>query len=265
MPLKVTGPPWRGTDSVSRAALEDSIAHIGLGLPSAEILDRLLDYGEILRKTAAPLGYIGEATIPVLETVHLVDSLAGLLMFDRWGKERSGEIIDVGTGAGLPGLPIAIARPDIVVTLVDSVGRRADFLRATVEALGLVNVDVVRARAEILGRHDSYRERFDAALSRAVVPSGPVLELSLPFVRIGGSAILYKTTGQIDEIRDAGPTAAELGAIAGESLEYTLPGMRQGRLLALFEKTSTTPRMYPRRSGVPAKRPIRQPNPKAPG
>ena len=226
----------------------------------AETLDRLLEYGEILRKTAAPLGYVGDATIPVLETVHLADSLAGLLVIDRWGKDEGGRIIDVGTGAGLPGLPIAITRPDIVVTLVDSVARRADFLRTTVEVLGLANVYVVRAGAEVLGRREAYRERFDAAVSRAVLPCGPAVELSLPFVRVGGSAILYKTAGQIDEIRDAGPTAARLGAMAGDSLEYTLPGMRQGRLLALFEKTSATPPMYPRPSGVPAKRPIRQPN-----
>ncbi len=205
---------------------------------------------------AARRGFIGKSTAGDLEIVHLADSLAAMPLIESHTAGGSGRLVDVGSGAGLPGLPIAIAMSDLAVVLLESSTRREAFLRETVVALGIKNVRIIRARAEDSGRDPDHRERYDLAVSRAVLPSTPALELSLPLVRVGGLAVLYKTADQARMLKESDSAAMMLGARAGTTVEYRLPGLRQNRRLALYEKISATPPAYPRRSGVPAKRPL---------
>ncbi len=222
----------------------------------SKVIDRLLAYGDRLRQIAAPRGLIGKSTVGDLEIVHLADSLAAVPAIEGHITDRSGRLVDVGSGAGLPGLPIAIAIPDLTVVLLESSFRRQTFLRETIEALGVANARVTRARAEDAGRDPDHRERYDLAVSRAVLPTSPALELCVPLVRLGGLAVLYKTAGQARRLAESSGSAAALGARAGGTVEYSLPDLRQNRVLAFYEKVSPTPLAYPRRSGVPAKRPL---------
>ncbi len=221
-----------------------------------DVIDRLLAYGDRLRETAAPRGLIGKSTVAELDIVHLADSLAAVPLIESHIPGGSGRLVDVGSGAGLPGLPIAIALPDLAVVLLESSSRRGVFLRETIEALDIANVRVALARAEDAGRDPTHREQYDLAVSRAVLPASPALELCAPLVRVGGLSVLYKTADQAAALTQSDPAAAALGASAGASVEYRLPGLRQNRVLAVYEKVSPTPSRYPRRSGVPAKRPL---------
>ena len=220
------------------------------------MIDLLLAYGDRLRQIAAPRGFIGKATVGDLEIVHLADSLAAVPAIESHVKGRGGRLVDVGSGAGLPGLPIAIALSDLAVVLLESSARRQTFLRETIEALGVGNASVANARAEDAGRDPDHRERYDLAVSRAVLPTSPALELCAPLVRVGGLAVLYKTADQARRLAESNTAAAALGACASATVEYSLPELRQNRILALYEKISPTPVAYPRRSGMPAKRPL---------
>lgn len=236
--------------------LERIIGALGVQPRPPDVIDRLRAYGDRLRETAAPRGLIGRSTVANLDIVHLADSLAAVPFIESHIPGGSGRLVDVGSGAGLPGLPIAIALPDLAVVLLESSSRRQAFLRETIEALGIANARVARARAEDAGRAPRHRERYDLAVSRAVLPTSPALELCLPLVRIGGLSVLYKTADQAAALTQSDPAAAALGACARATVEYGLPDLRQNRILAVYEKVSPTPSRYPRRSGVPAKRPL---------
>ncbi|MCY3800507.1 MAG: 16S rRNA (guanine(527)-N(7))-methyltransferase RsmG [Chloroflexi bacterium] len=235
---------------------ERMIGALGVEPRPPDVIDRLLAYGDRLRDTAAPRGLIGRSTVANLDVVHLADSLAAVPLIESHIPGGSGRLVDVGSGAGLPGLPIAIALPDLAVVLLESSSRRQVFLKETIEALGIANARVAHARAEDAGRDPRYRERYDLAVSRAVLPTSPALELCLPLVRIGGLSVLYKTADQAAVLAQSDRAAAALGACAGATVEYGLPDLRQNRILAVYEKVSPTPSRYPRRSGVPAKRPL---------
>lgn len=229
---------------------------LGLETPSLKTLDRLAEYGNLLRHRAARRGFIGKSTVADLEIIHLADSLAAVPVIRSSVVARRGAILDVGTGAGLPGLPIAIFMSEILVGLLESSARRAAFLHATVEKLGIKNVRVICARAEDLGRDLDHRECYDIVLSRAMLPLSPTMELTLPFVRLGGIAVLYKTAIQAQDLRESDNVAAVLGGRAQQAVDYSLPGLRQHRSLVLYRKDTSTPSNYPRRSGIPAKRPL---------
>ena len=220
-----------------------------------DVIERLLAYGDRLRETAAPRGLIGKSTAADLDIVHLADSLAAVPLIES-RVAGGGRLVDVGSGAGLPGLPIAIALPDLAVVLLESSFRRQAFLRETIEALGVANARVAHARAEDAGRGPDHRERYDLAVSRAVLPTSPALELCAPLARVGGIMVLYKTADQAVTLAQSDAAAAALGARARATVEYSLPGLRQNRILAVYEKVAPTPSRYPRRSGVPARRPL---------
>ena len=241
---------------IPRTRFERSLEELGLRTPPAEIVDHLIEYGDQLRSLAAPRGFIGKSTVADLEIVHLADSLAVVPVIDSFTAGGCGRLVDVGSGAGLPGVPIAIAMPNIAVVLVESSARRVAFLWQALSAVGIKNVSVLHARAESAGRDPDRRESYDLAVSRAVLPATPALELTLPLLRVGGLAILYKTADQARTLRDSEAAATLLGARSGATVEYSLPGLRQDRCLALYEKISATPSTYPRRSGVPARRPL---------
>ena len=183
-------------------------------------------------------------------TLHLLDSLAVLRGADFGGKT----VVDVGTGAGFPGLPLAIARADVSVTLLDSLGKRVRFLEEVREALGLQNVTCVHDRAETFAR--DHREAYDIAVSRAVANLSTLSELCLPLVKVGGVFLAMKSTGCEEEVEAARDAIRRLGGRLRESVDYTIPTTAVTHRLLVIEKRSPTPGKYPRPFAQMKKQPL---------
>lgn len=184
---------------------------------------------------------------------HIVDSLTAL----RGIEERNSlRLIDVGTGAGFPGIPLKIVRPDLKLTLLDSLKKRVHFLETVVEALGLEGAECLHGRAEEAARQSALRERFDIAVSRAVARLPVLAEYLLPFVHIGGTAIALKGLHSEEEAKEAERAVKILGGRAIESIPVALPGLSDKRAVLVIKKERTTPKAYPRKAGKPAKEPL---------
>ena len=184
---------------------------------------------------------------------HFEDSLSIDKIKDM---DQTESIIDVGTGASFPGLPIKIAYPNIKLTLLDSLDKRIRFLEAVVRELGLTDVTCIHGRAEDFSRSPEYREKYDLCVSRAVAGLSVLSELCIPFVKPGGSFVAYKSEKAEAEIAEAENALAILNGRIKTTEEFTLSDNVQKRILIDIEKTGLTPEKYPRRAGVPAKKPL---------
>ena len=184
---------------------------------------------------------------------HFLDSLLPLTKPELFPAGCS--LIDVGTGAGFPGLALAAARPDCRVTLLEAMQKRCQFLQAVCGELRLSNAAVVQDRAEIAGRDPDHRERYDRAIARAVAPLNVLCEYLLPFVKIGGTALCWKGPAAEEEKTDGAFAAQALGGEMGEILELFRGDARH--VIVPIQKISKTLPQYPRKNGVPAKRPLK--------
>ncbi len=165
-------------------------------------------------------------------------------------------LIDVGAGAGFPGLPIQLARPDISLVLLEATRKKCNFLQAVVNDLQLTQVNIVNARAEETGRMAEHREQYDVAIARAVADLAVLVEYLLPFVKIGGRAIAQKGRAIEDELDRAKTAILLLGGLGGEIIDVEVPGLEYARTLIVIEKIAATPEDYPRQTGVPGKKPL---------
>jgi 16S rRNA (guanine527-N7)-methyltransferase len=187
---------------------------------------------------------------------HFLDSLTVTLAWQQPISSTYFRIIDVGTGAGIPGIPLKILWPSIKLVLLDSTAKKAVFLHHLKQKLGLDNVEIVVGRAEEVARETRYREEFDVVLSRAVASLPTLVELTLPFCTICGSFIAQKK-GAIDlEISEASEAISLLGGSLREVRGVDLEEFTDERWLVIIDKVSPTPGQYPRRPGVPSKRPL---------
>ncbi len=184
---------------------------------------------------------------------HFLDSLSAFMALRNTSVER---VVDVGTGAGFPGLPLKILQPNIQLTLVESVEKKARFCAHIVERLGLDGVDVVCERAEVVGRDAKYRQQFDWAIARAVALMPILMEYLLPLVRVGGNALAMKGESAPAEAQSATNALDMLGGRLQRLIPVTLPGVVEQRYLVIVHKDAATPEKYPRRVGIPAKRPL---------
>ena len=166
-------------------------------------------------------------------------------------------VVDVGTGAGFPGIPLSIMNPTLKITLVDSLNKRLIFLQEVINELDLKNVELVHARAEEFGRNKKYREKFDVATSRAVANLATLSEYLLPLVKINGKAISMKAGNASQEIEDAKKAIKTLGGNINNIEEFKLPQSDIGRTIIIIDKISGTPGKYPRKPGTPSKEPIK--------
>lgn len=187
---------------------------------------------------------------------HFLDSLSivGLLEAQSF---KNVSVIDIGTGAGFPGLPIAIAFPEAKVTLVDSLQKRVKFLEDTIRLLGLKNVSVYHARAEEFARNQSEREKYDIACSRAVARLNILAEYCLPFVKKGGYFIAYKADRLKEEMEEGKRAVAILGGRMDQVISFQLPGTDYNRTLLQVIKEKHTSGKYPRKAGTPSKDPLK--------
>ena len=229
--------------------LTDILRPAGIA-PDALALDRLRAYHALLLEWNSRMDL---TNVPEEEMAlrHYGDSLLPLLR-GEWFPQ-SARLVDVGTGAGFPGLPLAIARPDLRVTLLDSQRKRCDFLETVIGRLALNGVTVLHARAEDAARTE-LRECFDLAVARAVAPLNVLCEYLLPFVRPGGRALCWKGPAVREELA-AGERAARLLSAKAEPL-FRLPIEGREHYVQPFLKTGKTARQYPRKSGTPSKEPL---------
>ncbi|MHB0989494.1 MAG: 16S rRNA (guanine(527)-N(7))-methyltransferase RsmG [Bellilinea sp.] len=184
---------------------------------------------------------------------HFLDSLTCML---AWRDRPPERLIDIGTGAGFPGIPLKIIMPRLQLTLVESVGKKLEFCRHMVDILGLENVTCLQARAEELGLAHGHREKYDWAVARAVANLPVLAEYLLPLVRVGGGMLAQKGETGPAEAHKADHAIHVLGGRIKQLIPVLLPGVTEERFLVVVDKVSATPPGYPRRVGLPAKRPI---------
>jgi 16S rRNA (guanine527-N7)-methyltransferase len=188
-----------------------------------------------------------------IRTKHFLDSFSCTL---AWKETPPRHLIDVGTGAGFPGLPIKILYPSIQLTLVESVGKKANFCRHMVEILKLDATQVVTARAEDVGQMPAHREAYDWAVARAVADLPTLAEYLLPLVQVDGVMLAQKGQSAPAEVHNAGNAFKILGGAMRQLLPVTLPGVVEERYLVVVDKIAATPYGYPRKPGIPAKKPL---------
>ena len=214
---------------------------------------RLLEAAGSRSSVTAVRGYEAVQQRHFLEPLALLPPLREAGLLTPGARERA---LDLGAGAGLPGLPLKIAAPQLELTLLEATARKADFLREAVRDLALDAVEVLVGRAEDAARQAGRRESYDLVVARAVAPLPVLLELALPFLRVGGVLAAPKGSRAPQEVRRS---ERALGLLGGELLSATalaVPGAEHRPWLILVRKVAPTPEMYPRRPGIPAKRPL---------
>ena len=188
-----------------------------------------------------------------IQTRHFLDSFSCVL---AWKENPPRRLIDIGTGAGFPGFPLKILYPSMQLTLVESVGKKANFCRHIVETLKLDQTEVVTARAEDVGQMSAHRETYDWAVARAVANMSVLAEYLLPLVRVGGAMLAQKGQSGPEETHKAEKAFKLLGGQTHQLLPVVLPGVADERFLIIINKISATPLQYPRKPGIPSKKPL---------
>lgn len=184
---------------------------------------------------------------------HFIDSLSIVNTKLEWNGKS---MIDVGTGAGFPGIPLKIVFPELNVVLLDSLNKRIKFLDAAIETLALKNITALHGRAEDYGRDKAYREKFDYCVSRAVAGLSSLSEYCLPFVKSGGYFVSYKSGNCEEEVLGAKNAVFRLAGKIQESITFKLPESDMERCLIMIKKVSPTSSKYPRKAGLPTKEPL---------
>jgi 16S rRNA (guanine527-N7)-methyltransferase len=220
--------------------------------PDAKQLEEFDIFAASLLEGNKRANLVGASDAGKLLSHHLLDSLSCLVAMPV-GNPRT---IDIGSGVGLPGLPLAIARPDLPVTLLDSSIKRTAFMREFISQVRLENAEVICARAEDVGRDQGRREKYGCVVARAVAPLPTLIEYALPFLHVGGLFIAQRGPKAAAESESAGPAIAELNGRLQEIIKVEVPFLAAERYLVIVTKTGPTPARYPRRSGVPLKRPL---------
>lgn len=186
---------------------------------------------------------------------HFADSLSIVKAFSKIRTEKL-KVIDIGTGAGFPGIPLKIVFPQIELTLLDSLQKRLKFLQEVIDQLELGEVELIHGRAEDFCKPSMKREQYDLCVSRAVANLATLSELCLPYVKVGGKFIPYKSEKAEEEVREAQKAITLLGGEVKEQIGFELPESNIGRTLVVIEKKNITPKKFPRKAGMPAKEPI---------
>ena len=184
---------------------------------------------------------------------HFIDSISLKKAMD---VTKSVKVLDLGTGAGFPGIPLKIAYPNLQVTLLDSLNKRIKFLQEVIEELSLEEIDAIHGRAEDYAKQSGYREQFDICVSRAVANLATLSEYCLPYVKQGGCFISYKSGAVQEELEQSKKAIKELGGRVKEVIPFVLPDTDIERTFVVIEKVKQTPRKYPRKAGLPSKEAI---------
>lgn len=221
-----------------------------------EQLKKFYRYFELLEEKNKVMNLTAITEEREVVTKHFVDSLSLTRVFPELESGREFSVIDVGTGAGFPGIPLKIVYPNLQVTLLDSLKKRVCFLQEVCSQLELEKISAVHGRAEDFGRDENFREAFDLCVSRAVANLATLSEYCLPFVRIGGLFISYKSEEVGEEIKGAESAIKQLGGEIKSIQSFKLPKTDMGRSLIVIEKVRKLSGKYPRKAGLPSKEPL---------
>lgn len=227
-------------------------------------VNQFLTYYELLTEWNSFMNLTAITDFDEVCKKHFIDSISLIKaeedIFRITGKNLRKDIftvIDVGTGAGFPGISLKIVFPDMNITLLDSLNKRVHFLNEVIENLQLKGITAIHGRAEDFARKEDYRNHFDLAVSRAVANMSTLSEYCIPFVKLGGLFIPYKSEKVSDELACANNALSVLGGSIENQIEYTLPESDYYRNLVIIRKEKDTPKKYPRKSGIPSKEPLK--------
>jgi 16S rRNA (guanine527-N7)-methyltransferase len=225
---------------------------------SEKQLEQLKLYLENLKEWNVKFNLISFKSEEEIVWRHFADSMAGIKAVKSINNGENIRMLDVGSGAGLPGIVIKIACPAYYISLLEATNKKSSFHEHVISSLGLKDINTVNMRAEEAARADIYREKYDFAVSRAFSALSPNLEMSLPFVKTGGASLIYKTLRNSEEAKVSGinETAMLFGGRYENSFFYQIPGQNSKYAIMIFKKEKTTPAQYPRRTGMPQKRPL---------
>lgn len=240
-------------DKYNLTNLKNGLMQLSLDLSDFQ-LEQFLQYYELLIEWNSFMNLTAITEFEEVCTKHFLDSLSLCKAIDCT-KELS--VIDVGTGAGFPGIPLKIAFPNLKLTLLDSLGKRVKFLNEVIDRLGLQNIKAIHGRAEDFAKPDMLRECFDICVSRAVANLSVLSEYCIPYVRVGGFFISYKSEKITEEMAAAEHAVALLGGELFAQEEFVLPNSDIYRNLFVIKKIKATPNKYPRKAGLPTKEPLK--------
>lgn len=232
---------------------QEDLKDLSLQLTDHQI-GQFIRYYEMLTEWNGFMNLTGITEYEEVMKKHFIDSLSLVKIFDT--SSPCG-VIDVGTGAGFPGLALKIAFPQMKITLLDSLNKRIQFLNAVIDDLGLKEVTALHGRAEDYARQGQLREQFDLCVSRAVANLSTLTEYCLPFVKVGGCFISYKSEKLSEELPASKNAVFMLGGKLEKSEEFILPHSDISRSLVCIRKIQPTPKKYPRKAGIPTKEPIK--------
>lgn len=237
-----------------RVLMEQGLREFSIELSEKQI-DQFYKYYRLLLQWNEVMNLTAITQLEEVVTKHFVDSLSLVKTVDR-GELSELSVLDLGTGAGFPGIPLKIAFPSIKMVLMDSLNKRIKFLNDVIGKLELHDIYAVHGRAEDYGRDDEYREQFDLCVSRAVANLSTLSEYCIPFVKIEGIFVSYKSGNVDEELRQSKGALEMLGGRIESVEEFLLPGSDMGRTLIKIKKIKTTSKKYPRKAGIPGKEPL---------
>ncbi len=233
--------------------LRDKAKEIGIELTDLQI-DQFNEFYRLMVEWNKVMNLTGITEYEEVVEKHFIDSLSLVKVIDI---SQVDSVIDVGTGAGFPGIPLKIAFPHLNFTLLDSLNKRIKFLNEVIESIGLENITTIHGRAEDFAKQENYREQFDLCVSRAVANLATLSEYCLPYVKLGGRFVSYKS-GEIDEEVENSKTAIKvLGGKLKKIEKFQLLGTDIGRSFVEIQKVKNTGKKFPRKAGLPAKEPIK--------
>ena len=252
--------PWRQSNPSSQpeglleSPFEKGLEQLGINLNSRQ-LDAFQRYYRELTDWNRRFNLTRIVEYPQVQRLHFLDSLTVWLVLSRQAN-KGGRIMDLGSGAGFPGLPLKIAFPEISLTLVESVGKKVSFLQHLLLTLELPDVEVLHGRAETLAHEPEHRAAFDTVLTRGLAPLRVLAELALPFCRQDGVMVAYKKGDLAEELAEAQNAITLMGGRIVKQQAVDVEGLRDRRVLVVIKKVADTPAKYPRRPGMPKKRPL---------
>lgn len=234
--------------------LKEKLKEVSMELTEVQ-LNQFITYYEMLVEKNKVMNLTAITKFEEVVEKHFIDSLMLVKAVDL--EKENYKVLDLGTGAGFPGIPLKIAYPNLQIVLVDSLNKRVKFLEEVIEALGLKDIVAIHGRAEDIAKKKEYREQFDYCVSRAVANLSTLSEYCIPFVKIGGSFISYKAGNLEEELEAAKNPIKILGAKVENVIQFSLPGTEAERSLVVVGKKKETAKKYPRNAGKPSKEPLK--------